>query len=126
MGNVIERVKVINVFEPSKTIEVEIPINAGTTIVVLPQDIVRELELRKVREVKVSLEVLDLVVDSRTRKPVPNPESPEIPIIDIFMANSPNSRHAATLLCTSTPTHQGGDSYVRKPSGEISPINMRR
>ena len=118
MGNVIERVKVINVFEPSKTIEVEIPINAGTTIVVLPQDIVRE--------VKVSLEVLDLVVDSRTRKPVPNPESPEIPIIDIFMANSPNSRHAATLLCTSTPTHQGGDSYVRKPSGEISPINMRR
>ena len=37
------------------------------------------------------LGVLDLVVDPRTRKLMPNPASPETPMIDIFMAMSLNS-----------------------------------
>jgi len=140
MDKVIERVKITNVFEPGKSIEIDALIDTGATMVVLPQDIVRELELRKVREIKVRyannkvemkpvyraavieilgregtfdvicekegsqplmgqvvLEVLDLVVDPRTRKLMPNPASPETPMIDIFMATSPNNGHVASL-----------------------------
>jgi len=136
MGKAIERVKVTNVFEPSKSIEIDALIDRGATMVVLPQDIVHKLGLRKVHEVKVRyannkvemkpvyravvieilgregtfdviceeegsqpligqvvLEVLDLVVDPKTRKLMPNPASPETPIIDIFTTTSPNSRH---------------------------------
>jgi len=140
MGKVIERAKITNVFEPGKSIEIDALIDTGATMVVLPQDIVRELELRKVSEIKVRyannkvemkpvykaviieifgregtfdvicekegsqplmgqvvLEVLDLVVDPRTRKLMPNPASPETPMIDIFMATSPNNGHVVTL-----------------------------
>lgn len=133
MGKVIEKVKISNVFQPEKMVEVEALIDAGATMVVLPEDIVEELGLRRVREVKVRyannrvepkpvyravvieilgregtfdviceekgsqpligqvvLEVLDLVVDPRTRKLVPNPKSPETPMIDIFMSTSLN------------------------------------
>jgi predicted aspartyl protease len=53
MGKVTERVKIANVFEPSKSTEIDALIDTGATMVVLPQDVVRELELKKVREVKV-------------------------------------------------------------------------
>lgn len=132
MGKVTEKVKITNVFEPSKSIEIDALVNTGATMVVLPQDIVQQLGLRRVREVKVRyadnrvemkpvyravimqilgregtfdvigeeensqpligqvvLEVLDLVVDPRTRKLMPNPASPETPMIDIFVATSP-------------------------------------
>ena len=100
-------------------------IDAGATMVVLPQNIIDELMLRKIREVKVRyagnstrlkswmvtieikgrtgnfdvvaeaegsqpligqvvLEILDLVVDPRTRRPIPNPMSPEMPIVEIL------------------------------------------
>ena len=42
---------------------------------------------------QVVLEVLDLVVDSRTSKLMSNPASPETPMIDIFIATSPNNGH---------------------------------
>ena len=35
---------------------------------------------------QVVLEVLDLIVDPKTRKLIPNPASPETPMINIFMA----------------------------------------
>jgi len=53
MGKVIERVKITNVFEPDKSIEIDALIDTGATMVVLPQDIMRKLELRKVGEVEV-------------------------------------------------------------------------
>jgi len=53
MGKVIERVKITNVFEPSKSIEIDALIDIGATMVMLPQDIVHKLGLRKVHEVKV-------------------------------------------------------------------------
>ena len=128
MGKVIEKVRIKNVFDPSKSIEIEALVDTGATMMVLPEDMVRELGLKKVREVKaryannkvemkpvyraviveilgregtfdvigeeegaqpligqVVLEVLDLVVDPRTRKLIPNPASPETPMIDIFV-----------------------------------------
>ena len=140
MGKVVERVKITNVFEPRKSVEIDALIDTGATMVVLPQDIVRALGLRRVREVKVRyannkvemkpvyravvieilgregtfdvigeeegtqpligqvvLEVLDLVIDPRTRRLMPNPASPETPMIDIFMATSANSRCTAML-----------------------------
>ena len=127
MGKVVERVRITNIFHPEKSVEVDALIDTGAAMVVLPQNIVDKLGLRKVREVKVRysnnkiemkpvyraviieilgregtfdvigeeegsqpligqvvLEVLDLVVDPRTRRLIPNPMSPETPMIDIF------------------------------------------
>lgn len=53
MGEVIEKVKITNVFEPSKFIEIDALIDTGATMVVLPRDMVNKLGLKKVREVKV-------------------------------------------------------------------------
>jgi clan AA aspartic protease len=160
MGKVTERVKITNVFEPSKSTEIDALIDTGATMVVLPQDIVQALGLKKVREVKVRyannkvemkpvyraviietlgregtfdvigeeegsqpligqvvLEVLDLVADPRTRKLMPNPASPETPMIDIFMATTPNSEHTASQCYAQI--RQSRTSDVRKTLYEI-------
>ena len=41
---------------------------------------------------QIVLERLDLVIEPSTRKVIPNPRSPETPMIEIFMATSPNSK----------------------------------
>jgi len=127
MGKVVEKIKIVNVFEPEKKVEVEAVIDTGATMLVLPQDIINKLNLRKMREVKVRyantkvekksiygvvtveicgragefnvlaepegaqplvgqiiLEQLDLIVDPSTRKVIPNPRSPEMPMIEIL------------------------------------------
>lgn len=127
MGKVIEEIKITNLFEPLNSIEIEAVIDTGATMVVLPQNMVDELGLRKIREAKVRygnnktetksiygvvtieikgrtgnfdvlveaegsqpligqvvLEVLDLVVDPRTRTLIPNPMSPEMPMVEIL------------------------------------------
>ena len=127
MGKVIEKIKITNYNNPTKSTEVEAVIDTGATMVVLPQNIVDELELKKIREVKVKyannktesksiygvatmeikgrtanldvlaeaegsqpligqvlLELLDLVVDPRTRTLMPNPMSPEMPMVEIL------------------------------------------
>ena len=53
MGKVTEKVKVTNLLDQSKTIEIEAAIDTGATMVVLPQNIVDKLDLRKIREIKV-------------------------------------------------------------------------
>jgi clan AA aspartic protease len=128
MGKVVEKVKLTNLFDTVRSVEVEAVIDTGATMMVLPQDIVNELGLRKIREVKaryannrtelksvygvatieikgragnfdvlaeaegsqpligqVVLEVLDLVVDPRTRRLIPNPASPEMPMVEVLM-----------------------------------------
>jgi len=56
MGKVIERVKITNVFEPSKSIEMDALIDTGVMMVVLPQDIVpKPLQTSYVR--KLSYEI---------------------------------------------------------------------
>jgi len=137
MGKVVEQVKLTNLFEPKKSVEVDAVIDTGATMVVLPKDIVDALGLRKVREVKVRyasnkvetrpiygvvtielkgrsanldvlveekgsqsligqvlLELLDLIVEPKTRKLIPNPASPEMPMMEILMETAYNSGYA--------------------------------
>ena len=137
MGKVVEKVKLTSLFEPEKSLEVEAVIDTGATMVVLPRDIVEELGLRKMREVKVRyannkvetrpiygvvnielkgrsanldvlveekgsqpligqvlLELLDLIVEPKTRRVIPNPASPEMPMMEIFMETDYNSKYA--------------------------------
>jgi predicted aspartyl protease len=52
MGKVIEKVKLVNLFNPEKSVEIEAVIDTGATMVVLPKNLVRELNLEKIEDVK--------------------------------------------------------------------------
>jgi predicted aspartyl protease len=127
MGKITERIKLTSMFDTTKWIEAEAVIDIGATMLVLPQNLVDELGLRKIREATVKyannqrqrksvyagllveikgrvgsfdvlaeeegtellvgqivLEELDLVVEPRTRKLIPNPRSPEMPMVEIL------------------------------------------
>ncbi|MGQ9626218.1 MAG: retroviral-like aspartic protease family protein [Anaerolineae bacterium] len=127
MGRVIGKVKIENLFDPAKSIEVDAVVDTGATMLVLPQNIVDELNLKKIREVSVRyannkkelksiygvvtveikgrsgnfdvlaeaedsqplvgqvvLEILDLVVDPKTGELMPNPLSPEMPMMEML------------------------------------------
>ena len=127
MGKIVEKVKLTNLFDESKSVELEAVVDTGATMLVLPQDVVDRLGLRKIRDARVRyannrtelkeiygvvtieiqgrtgnfdvlaeeagsqpligqvvLEVLDLVVDPKARKLIPNPSSPEIPTVEIL------------------------------------------
>jgi len=127
MGKVIERIKLKSLFDPNQSVEVDACIDTGATMLVLPQNIVNELKLMKVRETTVKyannqrqqksiytgllmeikgriggfevlaeeegteplvgqivLEALDLVVEPRTHSLIPNPRSPEMPMVEIL------------------------------------------
>lgn len=129
MGRVVEKIKLINVFEPERTIDIEAVIDTGATMLVLPQNVIDELNLRKMREVRVRyannkteiksiygvvtveicgragefnvlaepesaqplvgqiiLEQLDLIVDPSARRVIPNPRSPEMPMVEVLTA----------------------------------------
>lgn len=135
-----EKVKLTSLFDPSKSVEIEAVIDTGATMLVLPQNVVDELGLRKIRDAKVKygnnkveqkwvygavtvelkgrvgifealaeavgsqplvgqivLEALDLVVDPRTRTLIPNPISPEMPMVEILVATVYHSEPMATL-----------------------------
>jgi len=53
VGKVAEKVKVTNLLDPSKSLEIEAVVDTGATMLVLPRHIVERLGLRKVEEVKV-------------------------------------------------------------------------
>lgn len=127
MGKIVEKVKLTCLFDSSKSTEVEAVIDTGATMLVLPQNLIDQLDLRKIREAKVKyannkvelkgvygavileikgrrgtfdvlaeevgsqpligqivLEVLDLVIDPTTRTVIPNPRSPEMPMVEIL------------------------------------------
>ncbi|MDZ7289928.1 MAG: hypothetical protein ONB44_10085 [candidate division KSB1 bacterium] len=127
MGKVIEKVKLTNIFDPSKSVEIDAVIDSGATMLALPQDVIDQLGLLKDREVKaryadkhredksiygivqldvagrsgkfevlaenvgtpplvgqVVLEILDLLIDAKSRKLTPNPESPEMPMVEVL------------------------------------------
>jgi len=156
MGKVVEKVKLTSLFEPEKSVEVEAVIDTGATMVVLPKDIVEELGLRKMREVKVRyannkvetkpiygvvnielkgrsanldvlveekgsqpligqvlLELLDLIVEPKTRKLIPNPASPEMPMMEILLTTAYNS---AVRYCSPKPLRA---SHTPKTLGVI-------
>jgi clan AA aspartic protease len=141
MGKVIEKVKLTNLFDPTKSVEVEAVIDTGATMVVLPKNLVQELGLEKIEDVRVKyadgrverkevygvvrlelkgrvgnfdvlaeneeaqpligqivLERLDLIIEPSTRKLIPNPRSPDMPMIEVFIAIAykekyPHSEH---------------------------------
>lgn len=127
MGKVIEKIKITNLFDSTKSMEVEAIVDTGATMLTLPEDMVNELGLNKVEEVKVKyannhietkgiygvvrlelkgrmgdfdvlaenvgsqpligqieLERLDLIIDPSTREVIPNPRSPEMPMVEIL------------------------------------------
>lgn len=127
MGKVLERIKLTNVFDPSKAEEVVAVIDTGATMLVLPQDLVDRLGLRKIRDARVRyanhevrpksiygivaleiqgrvgnfdvlaevagsqplvgqivLEELDLVIHPATKALSANPESPDMPMVEIL------------------------------------------
>ncbi|MCI0690572.1 hypothetical protein L0337_01045 [candidate division KSB1 bacterium] len=127
MGKVIEKIKLTNIFDPSKFVEIDAVIDSGATMLALPQDVVDKLALQKDREVRVRyvnnhsegksiygvaklelagrrgnfdvlaepigatplvgqvvLELLDLLIDAKSKKLIPNPISPEMPMMEIL------------------------------------------
>ena len=156
MGKVIEKIKVI--IEPEREIELEAVIDTGATMLVLPQNVIDKLNLRKMREVKVRyannkteiksiygvvtvemcgragefnvlaepegaqplvgqiiLEQLDLIVDPSTRKVIPNPRSPDMPMVEILMATSPKG-----YVARSRSPKPLRASHTRKTLSEIA------
>jgi len=53
MGKVVEKVKLTSLFEPEKSVEVDAIIDTGATMLVLPQDVIEKLGLRKIGERRV-------------------------------------------------------------------------
>ncbi|MFQ5750786.1 MAG: retroviral-like aspartic protease family protein [bacterium] len=53
MGKVFEKIKLTNLFDPTKSVEVEATIDTGATRLVLPEEIIQALNLKKMREVNV-------------------------------------------------------------------------
>ena len=145
MGKVIEKAKLISLFDPRKSVEVEVVIDTGATMVVLPKNLVNELGLEKIEDVRVKyadgrierkevyggvklelkgrtgifdvlaedegtqpligqivLERLDLIIEPSARKLIPNPRSPEMPMIEVFTATVYNSGYAVRL-CSPKP-----------------------
>jgi len=127
MGRVLEKTRITNFLDPTKSTEIEALVDTGAMMLVLPQDIVDGLGLRKMRDVNVRyannsreikaiygvatveiqgragefdvlaepegsqalvgqliLEQLDLIVDPVARKVLPNPRSPEMPLVEIL------------------------------------------
>ncbi len=127
MGKVIERIKLQNLLEPTKQLELNATVDTGATMLILPLDVVEKLGLQKFRTVTVRyannrteqksiyrvvtveiqgrsgdfdvlaespgsqpligqivLEQLDLVVNPRTQTLTPNPQSPDMPMIEIL------------------------------------------
>ena len=64
---------------------------------------------------QVLLELLDLIVEPKTRKLIPNPASPEMPMMEILMATAYNSRYA--VRCRSPKPLRA--SYTRRTLYEI-------
>jgi len=130
MGKVVETVKITNLLDPTKSVEVEAVVDTGAMMMVLPKNIVSQLGLERIEEVRVRyadnrvgtkeiyggvklelkgrvgifdvlaesegsqpligqiiLERLDLVIEPSTRRIMPNPRSPEMPMVEIFAAN---------------------------------------
>ena len=53
MGKVIERIKITNLLNPKKSVEIDAVIDTGATMLVLPLNTVKKLGLRKMRSVEV-------------------------------------------------------------------------
>jgi hypothetical protein len=53
VGKIIEKIKIASFFDPTKSLEIDAVVDTGATMLVLPKNIVKELGLKKIEEVKV-------------------------------------------------------------------------
>lgn len=127
MGKVIEKIRLQNFSDPSRSVEVEAAVDTGATILALPMEVIEELGLQKFKDVQVRyadhrtatrpvygvvtleiqgrvghfdalaeergtepligqtvLEELDLVVNPKSRSVAPNPDSPDLPTLEML------------------------------------------
>jgi len=85
MRKVVEKIELINIFEPEKKIE----------LLAEPKGIQPLVG-------QIILEQLDLIVDPRAGKVIPNQRLPEMPMVEILMTTSPDSGYAVSLTQTLT------------------------
>ena len=64
------------------------------------------------------LELLDLIIEPKTRKLIPNPASPEMPMMEILMATAYNSGYAVHLR-SPKPLATLRASHIRETLSEI-------
>jgi len=53
MGKITEKVRIANLLDPKKSLEIDAVVDTGATMLTLPENIVSQLGLQKVEEVKV-------------------------------------------------------------------------
>ena len=75
-GKIVEKVRLANIFDPTRSVEVK---GRASNF-----DVLAESEGSQPLIGQVALEILDLHVDARGRKLVPNPASPETPMVEIL------------------------------------------
>jgi len=68
---------------------------------------------------QVLLELLDLIVEPKTRKLIPNPASPEMPMMEILMETAYNNGYAVRRR-SPKPFATLGASHTRRMLGNIS------
>lgn len=85
-------------------------------------DVLGEVEGSEPLVGQIVLEALDLVVDPITKTVIPNPRSPDMPMVEILMATAYNSRHTARISSPKSLT-SFGTSYVRKTLSEMANTN---
>jgi predicted aspartyl protease len=59
MGKVIEKIKIANLLDYTKSVEVDAVIDTGATMVVLPQDIVDKLGLKKFVRQRLNTQIIE-------------------------------------------------------------------
>ena len=59
---------------------------------------------------QIILECLDLVIEPSTRKIMPNPRSPEMPMVEIFTATLFNRSESEVRRCDAKPKHEDSRS----------------
>jgi len=117
----VEKVKVTNFKDPSKSIEREAVIDTGATMSVLPMDLIQER--------------LDLIIEPSARKVIPNPRSPETPMIEIFSGGKTMSRPLVEVEISGKKLNAILDtgsrrSYIRKehvgefPKAPVEPFGV--
>jgi clan AA aspartic protease len=66
-------------------------------------DVLGEVEGSEPLVGQIVLEALDLIVDPVTKTVIPNPRSPDMPMVEILMAKAYNSGHTAALKLAQVP-----------------------
>jgi len=84
-----------------------------TKPIIEPKGCTANLDVRRKLTVSYRQVLLDLIVELKTRKLIPNPASPEMPMMEILMTTAYNSGYAVCLRLPK-PFATLSDSHTRK------------